>query len=344
MGNILVLLVEGILLSFVIILIVLLVSAKRSFDLEKRITRFSISSITDRQASFFDKLYEQYDDFLDKFSKFLTKFKLLVKYSKVYSLYTEKPSDDPIIFISRKFIDAFFAILLTIISDVLRRADINIIQVLAAFIIGFFIPDIFILIKYFQRKKRIENDMFKAVLIMSNAFKSGRSIMQAVKIVSEELDGPISDEFKKMYVDLNYGLDLDVVFQRLSARTNLEETKYIASSLVILNKTGGNVVQVFNSIERNFYERKKLKDELKSVSAASILVFIILVLIPPIIMITISALNRAYFAPLVTTHLGRIILFAIIIIYIIYIFIIIRIMMKSLVREWYYEKQENFKL
>ena len=51
MGNILVLLVEGILLSFVIILIVLLVSAKRSFDLEKRITRFSISSITDRQAS-----------------------------------------------------------------------------------------------------------------------------------------------------------------------------------------------------------------------------------------------------------------------------------------------------
>ena len=333
MGIMLVFLVEGMLLGLIIVLIVFVLAAKRSFDLEKRITRFSISSITDRQVSFFDKLYEQYDIFLDKFSNFLSKFKLLVKYSKVYELYTDKPGDNPIIFISRKFIDAFLAVLLTIISDVLRRADINVIQILAAFIIGFFIPDIFILIKYFQRRKRIENDMFKAVLIMSNAFKSGRSIMQAVKIVSEELDGPISDEFKKMYVDLNYGLDLDMVFQRLSARTNLEETKYIASSLVILNKTGGNVVQVFNSIERNFYERKKLKDELKSVSAASILVFIILILIPPIIMIVISALNRSYFAPLLTTHLGRMILFAIIILYLIYIFVIIRMMMKSLVRE-----------
>ena len=130
MGNILVLLVEGILLSFIIVLIVLLISAKRSFDLEKRVTRFSISSITDKQTSFFDKLYEQYDEFLDKYAKLLSKSKLLVKYSKRYALYTDKPSDDPIVFISRKFTDAFFAVILTIISDVLRRADINIIQIL----------------------------------------------------------------------------------------------------------------------------------------------------------------------------------------------------------------------
>ena len=63
-----------------------------------------------------------------------------------------------------------------------------------------------------------------------------------------------SEEFKKMYIDLTYGLELDVVFDRLSNRIKLDETKYMASSLVILNKTGGNIVKVFSSIERSFFE------------------------------------------------------------------------------------------
>ena len=79
MGYALVYLVEGMLLGLMIILCVFVFAAKRSFDLEKRITRFSISSITDKQSSFFDYIYSQYDLFIEKLSKVLSKSKLLVK-------------------------------------------------------------------------------------------------------------------------------------------------------------------------------------------------------------------------------------------------------------------------
>ena len=159
--------------------------------------------------------------------------------------------------------------------------------------------------------------------------------MQAVEIVYKELDGPISEEFKKMYIDLTYGLELDVVFDRLSSRIKLDETKYMASSLVILNKTGGNIVKVFSSIERSFFERKKLNDELKSVTALSSFVFNILVAIPFIIFIMIYILNPSYFAPLVTTIIGKILLIIILLIYVLYIVIVRRLIR---IRDWYYEK------
>ena len=149
--------------------------------------------------------------------------------------------------------------------------------------------------------------------------------MQAIEFVSKELDGPVSEEFKRMYIDLTYGLELEVVFERLANRINLDETKYMASSLVILNKTGGNVVKVFSSIERSFFERKKLNDELKSVTALSNFVFKILVAIPFIIFIMIYVLNPQFFAPFITTTIGNVLLGIIIIIYVIYIIVVKRV-------------------
>ena len=146
--------------------------------------------------------------------------------------------------------------------------------------------------------------------------------MQAVEFVSKELDGPVGEEFKKMYIDLNYGLDLEVVFDRLAKRINLDETRYMASSLVIINKTGGNIVKIFSSIEKSFFERKKLNDELKSVTALSQFVFKTLVIIPIIVFIMIYILNPTYFMPFIDTLIGNIILAIIILIYVLYIVIV----------------------
>ena len=321
MGNVLSYLVEGMLLGLIIVLIAFIIIVRRSYNLEKRVTRFSISSITDKPSSFFDNVYNRYDKIIANLSKSLSTSKIIQNYSKKYEKYLNS-NDNPLDIMSKKILVSIVAVIIAIISNILRKHGINAFEVIIALIIGFYVPDISLAINNRINEKQMENDLFKAVIIMSNAFKSGRSIMQAVKIVSEELDGKVGEEFKKVYIDLNYGLELDVVFERLSKRINLEETKYMASSLVILNKTGGNVVQVFNSIERSFFDRKKLNDELKSVTALSNFVFKILVAIPFIIFIMIYILNPTYFTPLVSTAIGKIIFGFIIALYILYIVIV----------------------
>ena len=329
MNKVLVYLIEGILIGLIIDIIVFLIMTKRSIDLEKRVTHFSISSINEKQSSLFDRAYLKYSKIISKITNVLSKSKLISRISNKYDKYLDRGKDiriRAINIISNKILLSVFAVFLVIVTDAIQKKEINIIQIIIAILIGYLTPDIVLAIKSHKKSKQVENDLLKAVLIMSNAFKSGRSIMQAVKIVSEELDGPVAEEFKKIYVDLNYGLDIDVAFDRLSSRMKLEETKYMASSLAILNKTGGNVVKVFNSIENSFFERKKLNDELKSVTALSDFVFKVLIVIPFVIFIMIYLFNKTYFAPFVTTNIGRMILVLILVIYILYIIFVRRIM------------------
>ena len=150
--------------------------------------------------------------------------------------------------------------------------------------------------------------------------------MQAVEIVKEELEGPIADEFKKIYLDMTYGLSIEVVFDRFYNRVKLDDAKYITSSLTLLNKTGGNIVKVFSTIEKNFFNKKKLKQEMMSLTSASIFVFRILCFLPFLFIVIIYMLNPSYFSPLFTTGLGRILLVLIILFYILYIMVIKKVL------------------
>ncbi len=326
--NYLSLIVQIGLIIFLLVIAFFLFRMSNTIRKDKRINRFSIEALTEKPKSLFDKLDNIYNNILNSLSKKLKKIKSFNKYSLKYEKYIEKhekSKKDPMDFVSNKIIISILAIIITIISNAFRLRPFTFLQILFSLLFGFYLPDMFLILKEKRKHKQIENDLLKAVIIMNNAFKSGRSIMQAVEVVSNELTGPISEEFRKMHIDLNYGLDLEVVFERFSKRVDLEEVKYMASSLVILNKTGGNVVEVFSSIERSFIERKKLNDELKSQTSLSNFVFRILSVIPFMIFILVYFFNDDYFKPLFTTSIGRIILVIILVIYISYIIIVKRI-------------------
>ena len=181
------------------------------------------------------------------------------------------------------------------------------------------------LIHHKTTEKDMENDLLKAIIIMNNAFKSGRSIMQAIELVGNELNTPIGKEFKKMFIDLTYGLELETVFDRFYKRVNVEEIKYMTSTLVIINKTGGNIVKIFSSIEQEFYERRRLKQELESQTSLSKLIFIILIIMPIVVFLSIFILNKDYFNIFLTNNIGKILLLIILSLYLLYIIIIRKI-------------------
>lgn len=322
------LIIEVILIIIGICLFFYIITVSIAYEKEQRLTRFSINGINTKQPSFTDKLLNFYYKIINYLSKIFKKSKILTNYSKKYEIYVDKTSfvkSEAINFISIKFFVSFLCVFITIISDVIRVQYIYLPQLSLAFVLGFFIYDVFLIFEKKNKYRKLENDLLKAVIIMSNAFKSGRSIVQAIELVILELEGRIKEEFKKIKVDLNYGLDYDVVFNRFAKRLNIEEAYYMSTSLIILNKTGGNISKIFTTIEKSFFDRKKLKDELSSAIAVSELVFKILVFIPIFIFLVIFILDRTYFVPLFTTLIGKIILVLCIIIYISYIIVVKKI-------------------
>ena len=85
MGNLSVFIgIQFLLILGLVFMVIMLFKARNSYALEKRITRFSIESITDKPLSFFDNFYIKYNGLIRKISNFLEKSKLIVKYSERY--------------------------------------------------------------------------------------------------------------------------------------------------------------------------------------------------------------------------------------------------------------------
>ena len=321
------LIVNIILIMILVIFVIWFLRQLRISKLNRRINSYSIASDSVRH-SLFDIVTNFFVNTRKKISKILAKSVFLQKYSLKYEKYIDKRESvvkDPMEFVSSKFIIGIAFIFILIISAVIQNSDVTFIKIFIAFTLGFFTLDIMLLSRGKMINHQMKNDLLKAITIMNNSFKSGRSIIQTIKIVSDEVEGPLKDEFKKMYEDLSYGLEIEAVFERFNARVNLKEVKYITTSLAILNKTGGNIVDVFASIEKTVFNNKKLEDELHNLSAASRALYRILVFIPIIFTMIIYILDSTYFMPLFTNPLGILIIGVIVIIYVVYIIIVKKI-------------------
>lgn len=314
----------------IMIFIIFMIWAKEQMrinKLNKRINTYTITSDKSRH-SLFDIITNFVINIRKKISRYLSRSTILKNYSLKYEKYIDKNKPgihNPMEYIASKFILSMVAIFILVVSSVIQNDTITFLKIFVAFILGFFSLDIVLLSRGKIVEHQMKNDLLKAITIMNNSFKSGRSIVQTIKIVSDEIDGPLQEEFKKMYEDLEYGLEIEVVFKRFNSRVNIKEVKYITTSLTILNKTGGNIVDVFSSIEKTVFNNKKLDDELHNLSAASKALYNILIFIPIIFIILIYLLDPTYFNPLLSTPLGIAIIALIVILYISYIVIVKRI-------------------
>ncbi len=321
--------IQTLIMIFLAFIIFYLISYNKALNIERRISKYSIESIKNNDVSLFDLLYNKYLKLLFKISKILKKSDIMVKYSYKYNKYISYENKNNMIsmdFVSNKFLISIFFIFIVSFARIIEGVIPTILDILLPGLLGFFLLDIYFKINDYIKKKQVEQELLNAIIIMNNAFRSGRSTMQAIEIVAQELKGPIKQEFKKMHLEISYGLSLDVVFERFSKRVESEEVNYITSSLSILNKTGGNIIKVFSSIEKMLFNKRKLKQEMKSLTSSSTMICKILLFSPFVFVIFITFLKPDYFMPLINTTLGNFILFIIIVIYLLYAYFVNRIM------------------
>ena len=324
--------VVGIQLTVIIILFMImnrLSGYLSSIRMDKRFGKYAVEPNVDDIPSLYDVVFNFYDNLVKSLGGVLRRSTIIKRYSKRYNKYLlfnkEKYTDSTDIVASKILISLIFLIIAVIIKA-LEYKTINVYECIIPFIIGYFVLDIYYIFKNKIYRSRIENDLLQAVIIMNNAFKSGRSIVQAIDLVGRELPGIIGNQFIIMKKELSKGLSLDVVFSRFASRVDVEEVNYLTASLSILNKTGGNIIKVFDAIENSLFMKKKLRLELESLTGSSKIIMWILFLIPIAYVLIISLLNPAYFDPFFNTTLGVILITIGIILYVVYIFIVRKIL------------------
>ena len=317
----------GIIILLLVIVIYNFLKIRISIKIAGRIDKFTLKTPKVDMPTIGDDIKMCVDKLISTISNILSKSAYINKHAVKYDKYSviKKNLNYKYDIYSIKFLIGILFLSLYIVSSILNKS-FELPLGLVFLVLGYFITDVYLEVLNQIRIKNIESDLLKAIIIMNNAFKSGLNIANAIDVVINDLDGPVKDEFILIKRDLSSGIDTSEAFNRFYKRVRLDDAQYITSSLSILNVTGGNITYIFSNIEEALTNKKKLKDELKSMTSSSLLVYRVLTVMPFILIFIILMLNKSYFNPLFSNVLGIVFIILALILYGVYIIIIRKIL------------------
>jgi tight adherence protein B len=159
-----------------------------------------------------------------------------------------------------------------------------------------------------RRHKRIRlfiDAMPEAVELMSRSLRSGHALATGLHLVSEEMKGPIADEFNRVFEEQNLGIPIELSLRNMADRIPLMDVRFFVISVVVQRSTGGDLAEVLDKIGRLIRQRIEMRGHVKALTAEGRLSGIVLLGLPPALMGYLCVVNYSYISVLFTTTLGN---------------------------------------
>lgn len=149
----------------------------------------------------------------------------------------------------------------------------------------------------YMRKRRLgkfEEHFPEALDLLGRAVRAGHAFTTGMEMIAKESDEPIGSEFRTTFEEQNFGLPLRDTLLNLTERVPLIDVRFFVTSLMIQKETGGNLAEILDGLSRVIRDRFRIHREVQTKTAQGKLTAAILIAIPPIMLLALSALNPEY--------------------------------------------------
>jgi tight adherence protein C len=110
-----------------------------------------------------------------------------------------------------------------------------------------FLPDLVINSKIKKRKAKLESEAMYFFEILSLSLESGNNLYNAIKVTSDNIDSEISNEFKKMMVDITYSKSFDEAINDMKDRIPSDTINNILLNIRESNMFGNSIIGTLNN-------------------------------------------------------------------------------------------------
>lgn len=132
---------------------------------------------------------------------------------------------------------------------------------------GFKLPEWTLNFIRHRRGKRVEAQLMDAMILLSNALKSGLDIVQGFELVQRDLVPPISEEFGLVLKNYQLGTSFEKALVGMEIRIESRLLSYMIKAIVIQRSVGGNLTKIFDRIVENIREEGKLEEKAQALTA-----------------------------------------------------------------------------
>lgn len=153
------------------------------------------------------------------------------------------------------------------------------------------------------------SQMVDGMTLMANGMKAGLSVQQCMERVQENMPNPISQEFGLVLSQMRIGRSLQEALNELGTRVPRPDVQMFVTAVNILQETGGNMAETFQTITFTVRERQKIEKKIEALTAQGLTQGVIITLVPFILLLVFFIVDPSYVQPLFSTALGLVALF-----------------------------------
>jgi tight adherence protein B len=162
---------------------------------------------------------------------------------------------------------------------------------------------------YVQVRVRRQRNRFSDLLPshleeVAVSIRAGRSLVEAMNIVTEGAEEPVRREFDRALQDENLGRPLEDTLREVGERMASESIEQVAVVTAMHRRTGSSVSEALDRVAEGARERSDLQRELRTLTAQGRMARWILTFLPPVILLVMQIVSPTYVQPLLHTTGG----------------------------------------
>jgi tight adherence protein B len=129
------------------------------------------------------------------------------------------------------------------------------------------LPVWYVQFKRSRRLHKIEQQLPDALDLIGRALRAGHSFPSGLKMVDEEMTGPIAREFGMTHDEVNFGVTLQQALTNLGQRIPLTDLRYFVIAVLIQRETGGNLTELLTNLSKLIRNRLQLHARIRVLTA-----------------------------------------------------------------------------
>lgn len=165
---------------------------------------------------------------------------------------------------------------------------------------------------YLKRRIQKRNDKFieqfpDAVDMIVRSVRSGHPLNTAMRMISENTESPIRDEFKQVVDEVAYGRTVPEALLRLSQRIDEQDLHFFVVVLSVHQETGGSLAEVLSNLSGIIRKRKQLRLKIRALTSEGRATSYVLGALPIVEFGMLMWISPKYIEPLLHTPTGLVI-------------------------------------
>lgn len=139
-----------------------------------------------------------------------------------------------------------------------------------------------------------------AIDLLVRGLRSGLPVTETFQVVSQELPGPVGEEFRGIIERIRIGNTMEAALQESADMLGTPEFQFFCITIAIQRETGGNLAETLGNLSDVLRKRAQMKLKIRAMSSESKASAYIIGALPFIVFTMIWIINRKYMAEFFT--------------------------------------------